>query len=136
ISALGIGDIGDFLEQWIAVGDDTLIVVGALAAAVLLLPGLVEVIGANGGVGPDMAFAGDSAGVVKIIEHAVLQGELVLIGRDGCAVHGQSGIAIADRPAVLLEIPEDLVVGAVFLDDVDHVLDGVAAAGEGERLLR
>ena len=80
-----------------------------------------------------MPVAGDFAGVEEVIEHTKLQGELVQVGSNGFAIDGQAGVAIADRLAVLLQVTEDLIVGAVFLDDVDDVLDLVRRTiGEGD----
>ena len=102
-----------------------------------MLPVLFKIVGADGGVGPDVAIAGDFAGVVKIVEHAELQGQLMQVGRDVFAEHGQAGVAVADALAVLLQVAEDLIVGAVFLDDVDDVLDAVVrAVGEVDLLRR
>src|SRR5437764_1042118 len=41
----------------------------------------------------------------------------VMIGRDVAAVHDELGIAVA-----LGDVAEDLVIGAVLLDDQEHVL--------------
>jgi hypothetical protein len=80
-----------------------------------------------------VAVAGDFSAVVKIVEHAELQREFVLVGRDVGAVHGERGIAVADVRIARFQIAENLVVGAVFFDDVNDVLDGILAAGEGDR---
>ena len=52
------------------------------------------------------------------------------------AIHGQARIAVAHRLAVLLQVAEDLVVGAVLLDDVDHVLDRILRRTRKWNLLR
>ena len=53
----------------------------------------------------------------------------MLVGRDVLAVHHQFRIAVARRAAVrVLEIAQHLIVGAVLLDDVEHVLDRAGAA--------
>src|SRR6185437_16150889 len=135
VSAGGLDHVGDFLQDRVTLRDDAFIVVGALLVAVVDLPVALEVVGADGGVGPDVAIAGDLTGVEEVVEHAELERELVLVGRDGRAVHGERGIAVADGVAILNEVAEDLVVGAVFLDDVDDVLDGVGARREGDVLL-
>ena len=72
-----------------------------------------------------MAVAGDVAGVVEIVEDAELASEFVLVGSDLFAVHGDGGVAVGVR-----EIAEDLIVGTVFLNDVDHVADFVFAGSE------
>ncbi len=69
-----------------------------------------------------MAVAGNFSAIVEIIKHAELQRELVLIGRDVGAVEGDGGIAVAD-----FQVAENLIVSAVFFDDVDDVLDGIRA---------
>jgi hypothetical protein len=54
-------------------------------------------------------------------------GERVVVGRDRAAEEEQRRVAVGLR-----EVAEDLVVGAVLLDHVDHVPDGrVGAAGRG-----
>ena len=49
-------------------------------------------------------------------------------------------IAVAHRLPILLQVAEDLIVGAVLFDDVDHVLDALAvaisAAGKRDLFLR
>ena len=53
----------------------------------------------------------------------VLVGEGVLVGRDLLAEYGEPGIPIALR-----NVAEDLVVGSVLLDDVEHMPDRRAGA--------
>ena len=96
-------------------------------AAVADRPSLGDVIGNGGGSGPDVAVTGNVATIIEIIEDAELTSELVLIGRDVFAVHRQGWIAIADA-----EITEDLVVSAIFFNDVDDVMDLVLPGGEGD----
>ena len=110
--------------EWIFVGDRALEIVGALVAAIADRPGFLVVVAGGGGGGPDVAVSGDFSTVVEIVEHAELQGELVLVGRDVGAVHGERAVAVAD-----FQVAEDLIVGAIFFDDVDHVLDGGRRAG-------
>ncbi len=74
-----------------------------------------------------MAVTGNVATSIEIIEDAELTSELVLIGRDVLTVHRQGRIAIA-----CAEITEDLVVGAIFFDDVDDVPDLVLTGGEAD----
>ena len=73
-----------------------------------------------------MAVTGDVAAVVKIVEDAKLFCEGMLVRSDVRPVHGEGGIAVADS-----EVAKNLIVGAVFLDDVDDVLDFVFAGREG-----
>ncbi len=59
-----------------------------------------------------------AAGGVEIVEQHELLGEKVLVGGDILTEHHQRWVAVAAR-----HVAEDLVVGAVLLDDVDDVLD-------------
>ncbi len=124
----GIVDIGLIVFERKFVGDGALEIIGSLFAAIGDLPGFFVVVAGDGGGGPEMAVAGNFSAVVEIVEHAELQRQLVLVGRDVGAIHGEGRIAVAG-----LQIAENLVVGAVFFDDVDHVLDGILAAGELDR---
>src|SRR5580700_11899156 len=72
-----------------------------------------------------MSVAGNFSAVVEIVEHAELQRELVLVGRNVGAVEREEGVAVAH-----LQVTEHLIVGAVFLDDIDDVLDRILAAGK------
>ena len=72
-----------------------------------------------------MAVAGNVSTVIEIVEDTELTAELVLIGRDLFAIHRQGWVAIA-----IAEIAEDLVVSAIFSNDVDDVPDLVLAGGE------
>src|SRR6202008_3579185 len=69
------------------------------------------------------------ATVIKIVEHAELPGEFVLIRSDVLTVHGQPGIPVRSR-----DVTEDLIVSAIFLDDVDDVANPVFAGGEGHAI--
>src|SRR5215469_12005614 len=61
----------------------------------------------------------------------------MLVRRDVLAIHGERGIAVADRVAVRGEVAEELIVGAVLFDDVDDVLDAAAGCSlEGDAFLR
>ncbi len=128
--------VGNLFAQRIAVGHYALIIVSALRTAVVRGPGLLQIVCADGRGGPDVAVARDFAGVEEVVEHAELQGQLVLVGRDGCTVHRPLGIAVAYGLPVLREVAEDLIVGSIFLDDVDDVLDAIVAAGKGDLFLR
>ena len=56
----------------------------------------------------------------------------MVVRRDFFAIHGELGLAIADRSALsVLHVAEHLVIGAVFLDDVEHVLDRARVADLG-----
>src|SRR5262249_33222360 len=86
-------------------------------------------VGNGGGGGPDVAVAGDVATVVEIVENAELAGELGLVWRDVFAIHGEGGSNVR-----ALGVAKDLIVGAVFLDDVNHVMNFVFAGGEGDTI--
>ena len=66
-----------------------------------------------------MAVGAHIAVHIEIIEQHELARDLVFVGRDLFPEQHEGGIAVA-----FLHIPEHLVVGAVFLNDVDDVLDG------------
>ena len=70
-----------------------------------------------------MAIARNVAAIVKVIEYAKLFCERVLVWCDVGAIHGDGGITVADA-----KIAEDLIVRAVFLDDVNHVTNLVFAS--------
>ena len=74
-----------------------------------------------------MAVAGNFSAVVKIVEHAELQRQFVLVGSDVLAVHRERWIAVSH-----FQITQNLIVGAVFFEDVDHVLDRILSAGESD----
>src|ERR1700683_5053648 len=88
----GIVDIGLIVFERIFVGDGAPEVVGAFVAAGGDLPGFFVVVAGNGGCGPDVGVAGDFSPVLEVVEDAELAGELVLVGRDVCPVHGEGGI--------------------------------------------
>src|ERR1700691_2650358 len=75
-----------------------------------------------------MTVAGNLSTVVEIVEHAELQCQFVLVRSDVGAVHGERGGAVAG-----FHVSQNLVVGAIFFDDVNNVLDGILAAGELNR---
>src|SRR5882762_10977644 len=99
------------------------------ASAVGDRPGFADVIGDRGGSGPHVAVTGNLAAVVEVIEDSKLTSELVLVGRDVLAIHRQRRIAIAGA-----EITEDLVVRAIFFDDVNDVVNFVLAGGEANAI--
>ena len=136
ITAGRLVHIGNLLQQRIVVGDCALVVVGALAAAITLRPGLFQIVGTDARRGPDVPVAGNFTGIEEVVEHAKLQGELVLVGRDAFAEHGYFRIAIAHRLSIPFEVTKNLIVGAVFLDDVNHVVNAILRfAGEDNLLL-
>ena len=67
---------------------------------------------------PLVAVGAEDAGAVGVVEQDELADELVLIGSDLVAEDAEVWIAVA-----FLDVAEDLIVGAILLDDVDDVLD-------------
>src|ERR1035438_3741988 len=132
ISAARLVDVRDLLQQRITLGHHTFVVVAALAPAIRLLPGLLKVIRADGRIRPDVAVARHFAGVKEVIEHAELQGKIVQIGSDCLPKHRQTRVAVAPLLAILAEVAEDLIVGPILLNDVNHVLDA-ALRSAGKR---
>src|ERR1035441_9396634 len=133
ISAARLVDVRDLLQQRITLGHHTFVVVAALATAIRLLPGLLKIIRADGRIRPDVAVARHFAGVKEVIEHAELKGEIMQIGRDCLSKHRQAGVAVANLLAVPAQVAEDLIVGPILLNDVNHVLDAaLRSAGKGD----
>ena len=102
-------------------------IVGVLFASIADGPGFFDIIGDGSRVGPDVAVAGDIATIVEIVEDAELASESVLIGRDVFAVHDERRIAVGGG-----DIAEDLIVGTIFLDDVDDVMNFLFTGGEAD----
>ncbi len=69
-----------------------------------------------------MSVAGNFAAVVEVVEDAELPRQCVLVRRDVFTVHNQRRIAIG-----LTDVAEELVVSTVFFDNVDHVVNRIAA---------
>ena len=67
---------------------------------------------------PLVAVETDGAAGVEIIQQHIALRQSVLVGRDLAPVDAQLGIAVA-----LGDVPKDLIVGAVFLDDEKDVPD-------------
>ncbi len=118
-------DVGLAQLQRKFIGHRTLVVVGALLAAVDDLPGLLVVVAGNRGIRPVVAVAGNFTTVVEIIQHAELQRQFVLVGRDVDSIHGQRRVAIADFHVFNFQVAEYLIVGAVLLENVDHMSNRV-----------
>ena len=79
--------------------------------------------------GPFVAVGADFAFDIEVIEQDEVAGEFVMIRRDAFGEETEFGIAVALR-----QVAEDLVVGAVFLDDIEAVFDragGTDAGGDG-----
>jgi hypothetical protein len=65
-----------------------------------------------------VAVAGNFSAVVEVVEHSELQRQFVLVGSDVFAIHGQRFVAVADG-----KVAKNLIVGAIFFQNVDHVAD-------------
>ena len=68
--------------------------------------------------GPGVAVGAVRPADVSVVEQGELAGELAVVGHDRLAQAAQLRVAVALR-----QVAEDLVVGAVLLDDVEDVLD-------------
>src|ERR1700686_1493149 len=77
-----------------------------------------------------MTVARNFSAVVKIIENAELKRQLVLVGRDVGAVERKGWVAVANLSFADIKITENLVIGSILFDHVDHMLDGILSAGE------
>ena len=71
-----------------------------------------------------MAVGADFGIRVEIVQQHELAGEPVQVGRDALREQAQLRIAVALR-----QVAQDLVVGAVLLDDVEAVFDWAWLAG-------
>src|SRR4029077_68381 len=98
----GIVNVGLIVFERNLFGDAATEVIGAFVAAVGDLPGLFVVVAGDGRGGPEVAVAGNFSAVVEIVEHAELQGQLVLVGCDVGTVKRKRWVAVAD-----LQIAED-----------------------------
>ena len=90
---------------------------------------LFEIVGGVGFVGPLMAVGTAHAAAVEVVEQHELFGHLVLVWRDFAAEQDEAGVAFAG-----FDVAEDLIVRAIFFDDVDDVLEDrrlAVALGDG-----
>ena len=131
------GRPGDFVERPLRRIRD------AAVAAIAQGPDPLDEIGGISPHRPFMAVGADLALDVKVVQEHELAGQGVVVGRDGLGEQADVRIAVA-----FFHVAEDLVVGAVFLDDVDDVLDrrrladlggdrvsgGGARSGHGRRI--
>ena len=79
---------------------------------------LLHVIRRDAGVRPLMAVRAEDAGAIRVIQQHEVAHHLVLIRGDVFAEDAERRIAVA-----LFQRAEDLIVGAVLLDDIDDVLE-------------
>ena len=91
-----------------------------------LRPDLLDIIGRIGRHAPFVAVGADFAVNIEIVQEHELPGQGVMIGRDPLGKNAKRRIAVA-----LADIAEDLVVGPVFLDDIDAMLDRAGLADFG-----
>ena len=82
--------------------------------------GLVVDVGAARRRAPLPAVLADLARAVEVVEVHEPLGQRVKVGRDRLRELGDARVAVA-----ALDVAEDLIVGAVLLDDVDHVPDAL-----------
>src|SRR5256884_4524852 len=118
-------DIGLATFKGEFVGHGALKIVGSLAAAICDLPGFLVVVASNGGGGPVMAVARDLSAVIKVVEHAKLQRQLMLVRGNVLTIESQRGIAVAH-----FEVAEHLVISAILFNDVDHIANRIRATSE------
>ncbi len=92
-----------------------------IAAAVTARPAgeaALHVIRDHGGISPFMAIGAQDAAAVSVIQQHKIADELVFIRRHALAELNEVGIAVAFG-----HVAENLVVGTIFLDDVNDVLE-------------
>ncbi len=65
-----------------------------------------------------MAIGGDHAVAIKVVQKNELLGQRVQVGGRLASEDAKLRVAVA-----LADVAENLIVGAVFLDDVDDVLE-------------
>src|SRR5262249_52971656 len=101
-------------------------IVGDTIAAVAVIhgDGSFVVIGRLSISRPRPSVSAYLAGIVEVVQKPERQGQAVMVGRHGLWELGERGVAIATR-----QIPENLIVGLVFLNDVNHVIDPAVQEG-------
>src|SRR5262249_29653640 len=98
----------------------TLVLVGVVAAAVVAVVGLAGLLRVSVGRrrgGPVPAVGRDLGGGVEVVQGDEVAGQGADVGGAGVVEQVQRGVSVAGA-----QVAEHLVVGAVFLDDVDDVL--------------
>ena len=91
---------------------------GLANTAIIGGPQLFIEIGGVARVGPRMTVHTDLGIAVQIIDQEKLFGQAVLVGRHRTSENGESRVAVA-----LWQVPKNLIVGAVLLDDINDMLD-------------
>ena len=86
--------------------------------AVTHRPGLLDEIGGIGAHGPLVAIGADFTLDVKVVEQHKVARQPVVVGSDALVEQAKARVAIAFG-----QVAEDLIVGAIFLDDVNAILD-------------
>ena len=91
--------------------------------------GFLEVVAVVALSTPRMAISGVDAVAIKTVEQDILLRQGVVIGGDVLWIDTQVGIAVA-----LGHVPKHLVIGFVFFEDVEHMLEyGRLARVDGDR---
>ena len=102
--------------------------IGKLLAAVVAVgkgPLPLDEVGGVGPHAPLVAVGADFALDVEVVEEDELPGEGMMVRRDALGEQAERRVAVPLR-----HVAEDLIVGPVFLDDIDHVGDGTGSSGE------
>ncbi len=97
-----------------------------LVVAVGKRPHLFHEVGGVRSHAPFVAVGADFGICVKIIQQHKVTGQPVLVRRDALRENAEARIAVAQW-----QVAKDLIVGAIFLHDVDTILDRTAATRRG-----
>src|SRR6476620_2017762 len=125
VSGRGSVHIGHTTFKREFVSDSALKIIGTFTTAIYDLPSLFVVVAGDSGRTPFVAVARNFPAVVKIIQHAELQRQLMLVRGNVLPIKSQRGISIAH-----FQVTEYLVIGAIFFDDIDHVADRIGATSK------
>lgn len=120
---LAVGADGGKSAGRVVVGRSLIVeVVASIAVFIRHVP-LDVLVGLRLG-GPGPAVAGDFAAVVEVVQQDKSLGQCVQVGRHVPPEDAAGGVTVALR-----QIAEHLIVGAVFLHDVDDMLDPLRLIG-------
>lgn len=126
VSAGRASDVGNAEE---VDGHSVVLALGVVVAtaSAVVVDGVAATVGVNhSGGGPDPAVLADFGADIEVVEKDEPFGEGVEVGGHRPREEGLFGIAVA-----FFDVAEDVVVGAVFLDDVDDMGDaGVFESGK------